>query len=427
VRSALAGQTGSIAYQNPVTGQNELATSVVLDNGWFAVVTLPEAKALEALNGIVNRVLAVLAAGVVLLLGASIVLARSIEHTLGVVAHAATGLASGDLDQVVPVSSADELGRTAAAVREVITYQQQMAAVASAIARGDLSQEIRPKSERDVLGLAFQDMSRNLRMLMERERRARAAAEHAVLLRDRVLHSISHDLTNPLAGIMGQSQLLLRRASRSGVPANDPLVDGLQEIVAGVRRAMEDVDELVDASRLQVGSALELQCTSTDLVGLTRHAIEIQRTLTSATLRLDTNAAQLIGWWDERRLARVVGNLLSNAVKYNRGGEPVTLTLSAERVGDQHFATLVVRDRGIGIPPADLERIFEWFHRAGNVGSIRGTGIGLASAYQIVRQHGGTLEVESKEGVRSTFTLRLPIADEPCVQTIPGPCGPGMV
>ena len=66
--------------------------------------------------------------------------------------------------------------------------------------------------------------------------------------------------------------------------------------------------------------------------------------------------------------------------------------------------------RGMGIPAGDLPHIFEWFRRGGNVsGRIRGTGVGLAGARQIIEQHGGTLTAESREGVGSTFTLHLPI------------------
>jgi signal transduction histidine kinase len=71
---------------------------------------------------------------------------------------------------------------------------------------------------------------------------------------------------------------------------------------------------------------------------------------------------------------------------------------------------LSVRDEGIGIPADDLPRIFDRFHRSRNVRRVSGTGIGLSSTLQIVEQHGGTIEVESEEGVGSTFTLRLPMA-----------------
>jgi signal transduction histidine kinase len=73
----------------------------------------------------------------------------------------------------------------------------------------------------------------------------------------------------------------------------------------------------------------------------------------------------------------------------------------------------VVRDQGVGIPVDDLPRIFERFQRAGNVGSIRVSGIGLAGSRQIVEQHGGTMTVVSQPGAGAAFTVRLPLAKTP--------------
>jgi PAS domain S-box-containing protein len=116
------------------------------------------------------------AAAFALLVG--FVLSRNISTAATQVARAARGLAVGDLNQRVPVRSRDELGQMAAAVDEAITYQQDMARVANAIATRDLSQEIQPKSASDVLGTAFQRMTGNLRLLVgqlqEREERMRA-------------------------------------------------------------------------------------------------------------------------------------------------------------------------------------------------------------------------------------------------------------
>jgi signal transduction histidine kinase len=72
-------------------------------------------------------------------------------------------------------------------------------------------------------------------------------------------------------------------------------------------------------------------------------------------------------------------------------------------------AVLTIRDQGIGIPLVDLPSVFEPFHRAGNVGSVSGTGVGLAGVKQIVEQHGGSVVAESTEGVGSTFSVRLPL------------------
>ncbi|HKC72796.1 MAG TPA: sensor histidine kinase, partial [Chloroflexota bacterium] len=109
---------------------------------------------------------------------------------------------------------------------------------------------------------------------------------------------------------------------------------------------------------------------------------------------------------------RVVGNLLSNALKYSPAESAIWVRLSQEDGAAGPEAVLVVRDEGIGIPAADLAHIFDRFARAGNVvGHFQGTGIGLASARGIVEQHGGTIAVGSTEGVGSTFTVRLPLAD----------------
>jgi signal transduction histidine kinase len=107
-------------------------------------------------------------------------------------------------------------------------------------------------------------------------------------------------------------------------------------------------------------------------------------------------------------------NLLSNAIKYSPAGGPVLVTVAREQIDGGAYAVLAVQDHGVGIPAADLSHIFERFHRASNVqGRISGTGIGLASARQIVEQHGGDLTVRSTEGQGSVFTVLLPLAPTP--------------
>ena len=93
------------------------------------------------------------------------------------------------------------------------------------------------------------------------------------------------------------------------------------------------------------------------------------------------------------------------------------------------MATVRVCDRGLGIPAAEMEHVFERFFRAANVGAISGTGIGLAGSRQIVEQHGGTLTAESREGVGSTFTLHLPIdtPNEPVAARLLGVTAPSKV
>ncbi|MDQ3703591.1 MAG: ATP-binding protein, partial [Chloroflexota bacterium] len=121
-----------------------------------------------------------------------------------------------------------------------------------------------------------------------------------------------------------------------------------------------------------------------------------------------------VGAFDGPRLQRVLTNLLSNALKYSPDGKEVWITVTRELAcqgrPDGEVAVLTVRDQGVGIPAPEVPRIFEPFYRAQNVAHrISGIGLGLAGSRQIVEQHGGTIQVESREGHGSTFTVRLPL------------------
>jgi signal transduction histidine kinase len=239
--------------------------------------------------------------------------------------------------------------------------------------------------------------------------------QEAVRTRDEFLAAAAHDLKTPLTSIKGISQLLRRRVARGGVAATDRLLDSLAGIDATATKMAAQIDELLDLTRLQMGQPLELRRQPTDLVELVRRSVaEQQQSTERHRIHLATSQAELRGRWDAARLARVAENLLSNAIKYSPDAGDVVVTVTREQQAGTAWAVLAVRDQGLGIPAADLPRIFERFHRAGNVvGRIAGTGIGLASVRQIVEHHGGTIAVESQEGRGSTFTVRLPLEPPP--------------
>lgn len=113
---------------------------------------------------------------------------------------------------------------------------------------------------------------------------------------------------------------------------------------------------------------------------------------------------------DEARVHRVLANLLNNAIKYSPDGGAVRVSVNATDGSHGKSAVLVVRDEGVGIPSDDLPHVFDRFRRGANVvGRFAGTGLGLASARQLVELHGGTISVESEEGKGSTFVVRLPL------------------
>lgn len=237
-------------------------------------------------------------------------------------------------------------------------------------------------------------------------------ATEAVRVRDEILTAASHDLKGPLAVVRGLAQHLRRTVPAPDGAAAATLREGLDGIEDAVARMSALIAELVDVAHLQMGRPLPLRRGPVDLVALARRVVqEQQRTAVRHAVRLEAAAPELVGSWDADRLERVLRNLLSNAVQYSPDGGEVLVTVAAESGPEGTHAVLRVEDRGLGIPPADLPRIFDRFYRGANVaGRIPGTGVGLAVARQMVEQHGGTITAESREGAGSRFTVRLPLA-----------------
>jgi signal transduction histidine kinase len=233
----------------------------------------------------------------------------------------------------------------------------------------------------------------------------------AIQARDDFLAAASHDLKNPLTAIRGSVQMLERALARDSTVSPERLQASIRTIGGAAVRMTTLIDELLDIARVQMGEPLTLERSPVDLVALARDAVAVQQSATdSHRLTVESSVPELIGLWDGRRLARVLENLLSNAIKYSPGGGEVTVRLAREA----DVAILSVRDQGIGIPAADLPHVFERFRRAANVlGRIEGTGIGLSATSQIVEEHGGRVDLHSREGEGTLVIVRLPLSSSP--------------
>jgi signal transduction histidine kinase len=129
-------------------------------------------------------------------------------------------------------------------------------------------------------------------------------------------------------------------------------------------------------------------------------------------LQFTCAAAPLRAEFDERLLRQIFSNLVHNALKYSERETSVSVTVT-ERA--EHVC-LRVEDHGIGIPDEDVKHLFEPFHRAKNVGTISGTGLGLSITRQSVELHGGTITVDSREGVGTLVEVIIPKAAKPPVE-----------
>lgn len=246
--------------------------------------------------------------------------------------------------------------------------------------------------------------------LYANERAARAEAEAAIRTRDELTALISHDLRNPLAIVHGQAELLLRQLQQPELD-QDRLTTGLESIRTAAAQMRLLLDDMQDVARLRAGQPFYLYLEPAELVALARRAVALQQAATPRhALHLEVTQSEVWCLCDVRRLERVLANLLGNAVKYSPAGGPVTLTVGRTTDAEGAWAKLRVADQGIGIPGDDLPHIFAPFYRARNVsGTMRGTGLGLASAHAIIAQHGGRIAVASSEGAGSSFTVLLPL------------------
>jgi signal transduction histidine kinase len=261
------------------------------------------------------------------------------------------------------------------------------------------------------------------------------ALRQAVQLRDDFLAATVHDLNNPLTVVTGQAQLLRQQLARAaaGAPAAGATASGLLSVklVAQVEAGLAQIETtatrmarligaLPDVSHLEASHVLQLDKHPTDLVALVRRvADEHQLDAKGHRIRVEMPEQDFVGQWDGARLERALDNLLSNALKYSPGGGDVVVSLTRSG-GASDEVVLAVQDRGMGIPAADLPRLFERSYRGANVrGRVSGSGIGLAVVHQVVAEHGGTISVESHEpdawghGGGSTFTVRLPVGHPP--------------
>nr|WP_228531217.1 MULTISPECIES: ATP-binding protein [Myxococcaceae] len=268
-----------------------------------------------------------------------------------------------------------------------------------------------------------EELARRAAVALDNARLYRQAQE-AVRLREEFLSVASHELHTPLTPLQLQLQVLQRALAARSAP--EALAPKMQKAVGQVRRLSRLVDDLLDVSRIVAGR-LPLQPEEVDLRQLTdevveRFADQAAQAGSSVRVREEDGApgGPVIGRWDRLRLEQVLTNLLTNALKYG-AGRPVEIELGR---GPEGGALWRIRDRGIGIAPEALSRIFGRFERAVSARAYGGLGLGLYISQQIVRAHGGRIEVESRPGEGSTFTAYLPLEGAPAQPALaPGTSG----
>lgn len=218
---------------------------------------------------------------------------------------------------------------------------------------------------------------------------------------------IAHDLRSPLSAVLLRTELILR-GGRGIVPAE--LINDVRRIDLNIRSMVALINDFLDLARLE-GGGYKLDSEEIDIRALVAQTVEDIRPLAEESnlkLRLEGmsgEALQLQG--DRRRLVQVVTNLVSNAIKFTPAGG--TIGVGAARRGPE--IRITVTDTGRGIPAQVVPTLFQRYTRAPEAQSpTGGTGLGLMIVREIVEAHGGSVEVTSRVGEGSSFSVRLPVA-----------------
>jgi two-component system, OmpR family, sensor kinase len=250
-----------------------------------------------------------------------------------------------------------------------------------------------------------------------------AQEQRLALMQRNFVSMASHEFRTPMTIIDGHAQRLIKLKD-SMSPAE--IGERAGKVRSAVLRMTQLIDNLLNSSRLidggvggGVGGGGEgggqyFHPAEMDMAALLQEVCQLHREMVpGAQIAERVVAAPMPMVGDAKLLFQVFSNILSNAIKYSPDGG--VIAVDAALAGDE--VIVAVADHGIGIPVADLDLLFERYHRGGNVSGIVGTGVGLYLVKMVVDMHGGAVTVESKEGEGARFTIRLPRKPAAATQT----------
>jgi two-component system, OmpR family, sensor histidine kinase MtrB len=213
------------------------------------------------------------------------------------------------------------------------------------------------------------------------------------------LGGVAHDLRNPLSALKLAVELL---DPNQPLPSEAQLRRTIGIISRQINQLERMVGDFLDMAKIEAGE-LELSIADHDIRAIVGDSIELFEPTSRSRFHVAMPDVPIVVACDAVRIGQAITNLVSNAIKYSPPDEPIDIKVAT--AGDE--VTIEVTDRGVGIPRADHERIFEPFRRGATRHNVPGTGLGLYNVQRIVQAHAGRIEVDSVPSVGSTFRVRL--------------------
>ena len=237
---------------------------------------------------------------------------------------------------------------------------------------------------------------------------AKKAAEDAAAVKSGFLANMSHEIRTPLNGVLGLAQIGYRDSQ-----GHHKVQATFARILQSGKLLLQIVNDILDFSKIEAGK-LAVESVALDPAGLVEQVIQSlaeQAASKSLQLRAELQGLPPAVLGDPVRITQILTNLLANALKFTERGE-VCVTASVQLGTTGQKLVMAVRDTGIGIERAMLDRLFQPFEQADGSFTRRfgGTGLGLAISQRLAELMGGSIDVQSTPGQGSTFTLRLPLS-----------------
>ncbi|HUF26035.1 MAG TPA: ATP-binding protein [Gemmatimonadaceae bacterium] len=272
----------------------------------------------------------------------------------------------------------------------------------------DVSERRRAEESLRAQALSLAASAAKLRTLNDELNARQRDLERAMTARSRFYASMSHELRTPINAILGYNTLLLENIYGA---LNDKQADGLRRTQRAAKHLLELVNDVLDLSKIEAGK-LELKLQPVAFPVLIEDLFVTVRPMAEergSTLSLEHGGDTVNVTTDPRRVRQILLNLLSNAIKFGRGN-PIHVIST---VRDDGGVTVDVTDRGVGIPPEDLPRVFDEFVQLARTPEHEGTGLGLPISRRLALLLQGELSAESVVGQGSTFRLVLPAQLDP--------------
>lgn len=331
-------------------------------------------------------------------------LVMHIQQSLNNLKRAAIKISKGERGLELKNMPSGIIGELARCIIEIDKNDVSLAHAANEIGKGNFDVTVKPRSDKDLLGISIQKMKIDLQEYASQKERIQKETQDLVYRRDEFFSIASHELKTPVTSLKAYTQLLLMDWKEGEDPQHKKM---LERMDMQINKLTSLINDLLDTSKLEKGQLVYHKETFV-LNDLVKEIID-DVTITSTHEVVFHSRSNSSVYADRDRIGQVISNFLTNAIKYAPDSREIIVSLKDV----DHKVICSVTDYGNGIDPSEQRKIFERFYRisGNNLHTFPGLGLGLFICKEIIEKHGGKIGLKSELGKGSTFYFELPFSN----------------